>query len=112
VGFASGVFGLFTMFLPPLYPTLLRTTGAGFSYNVGRLAAALGTVLFGFLAPLGNFRVALLWAGALFGLAACVALSLPDLLPAQDGTPFTGAEGRRADEDGSRPGSRDSFSGP
>jgi len=78
VGFASGVFGLFTMYLPPLFPTLLRTTGAGFSYNIGRLAAAVGTVLFGLLAPLGDFRVALLWTGALFGLAACVALTLPD----------------------------------
>jgi len=78
VGFASGVFGLFTMFLPPLFPTLLRTTGAGFSYNAGRLAAAAGTVLFGLLAPLGDFRVALLWAGGLFGLAAAVALTLPD----------------------------------
>jgi MFS family permease len=79
VGFASGVFGLFTMYLPPLFPTLLRTTGAGFSYNIGRLAAAAGTVLFGLLAPLGNFRVALLAAGALFGLAALVALSMPDV---------------------------------
>ncbi|MEO5960336.1 MAG: MFS transporter, partial [Opitutaceae bacterium] len=35
VGFFSGVFGLFTMYLPPLFPTLLRTTGAGFCYNIG-----------------------------------------------------------------------------
>src|SRR5439155_13271952 len=33
VGFFSGIFGLFTMYLPPLFPTLLRTTGAGFCYN-------------------------------------------------------------------------------
>ncbi len=39
VGFFSGVFGLFTMLLPPLFPTLLRTTGAGFCYNIGRVAA-------------------------------------------------------------------------
>ena len=38
IGFFSGVFGLFTMYLPPLFPTLLRTTGAGFCYNFGRLA--------------------------------------------------------------------------
>ena len=30
IGFCQGVFGLFTMYLPPLFPTLLRTTGAGF----------------------------------------------------------------------------------
>ena len=78
VGFASGVFGLFTMYLPPLFPTLLRTTGAGFSYNIGRLAAALGTVLFGLLAPVGDFSVALLADGVLFLLAAGLALTLPD----------------------------------
>jgi MFS family permease len=36
-GFFGGVFGLFTMYLPPLFPTFLRTTGAGFCYNIGRL---------------------------------------------------------------------------
>jgi len=42
VGVCQGVFGLFTMCLPPLFPTLLRTTGAGFSYNFGRIMAAMG----------------------------------------------------------------------
>jgi MFS family permease len=78
IGFTSGVFGLFTMYLPPLFPTLLRTTGAGFSYNIGRLAAAAGTVLFGWLAPVGDFRLALLLDGALFLAAAAVALTLPE----------------------------------
>jgi hypothetical protein len=44
VGFFSGVFALFTMYLPPLFPTLLRTTGAGFCYNIGRVAAAVCTL--------------------------------------------------------------------
>ena len=48
VGFFSGVFGLFTMYLPPLFPTLLRTTGAGFCYNIGRMAAACGVIASGF----------------------------------------------------------------
>ncbi|HET6897708.1 MAG TPA: MFS transporter, partial [Vicinamibacteria bacterium] len=79
VGFASGVFGLFTMYMPPLFPTLLRTTGAGFCYNIGRLVAAFGTVFFGWFAPVGDFRLALLADGALFGVAAVLALALPDL---------------------------------
>jgi hypothetical protein len=74
------VFGLFTMYMPPLFPTLLRTTGAGFCYNIGRLVAAFGTVLFGWFAPVGDFRLALLGDGALFGLAAVLALALPDLV--------------------------------
>ncbi|MFA5057505.1 MAG: MFS transporter [Opitutaceae bacterium] len=68
-GFFSGVFGLFTMYLPPLFPTLLRTTGAGFCYNIGRLAAAVASVIFGWLAPVGDFRLALL-ATSLLALAA------------------------------------------
>jgi MFS family permease len=77
VGFFSGVFGLFTMYLPPLFPTLLRTSGAGFCYNIGRIAAGVASVVFGWLAPVGDFRRALLWAGAL-GLAAAIAsLRLP-----------------------------------
>ena len=73
------MFGLFTMYLPPLFPTLLRTTGAGFSYNIGRLAAAGGTVIFGMSAQVDNFRIALLIASLLFIPAMCVALLLPDL---------------------------------
>jgi predicted MFS family arabinose efflux permease len=45
--FSSGIFALFPLYVPPLFPTLLRTTGAGFSYNVGRLAAGVATILFG-----------------------------------------------------------------
>ena len=72
VGFFSGVFGLFTMYLPPLFPTLLRTSGAGFCYNIGRIAAGVASVVFGLYAPPGDFRGALLWSSSL-GLAAAVA---------------------------------------
>jgi MFS family permease len=78
VGFFSGVFGLFTMYLPPLFPVLLRTTGAGFCFNIGRIAAAFGTVYFGLFAKVGDFSRALLYAGCLFPLAAIVALLLPE----------------------------------
>ena len=57
IGFCSGVFGLFTMYLPPLFPTLLRTTGAGFCYNIGRIAAAFGTVFSDFSLKLGVFAL-------------------------------------------------------
>ncbi|MFO0569634.1 MAG: MFS transporter [Polyangiaceae bacterium] len=36
-----GVFGSFTFYLPELFPTRLRGTGAGFSYNAGRVLTAL-----------------------------------------------------------------------
>ncbi len=71
IGFFSGVFGLFTMYLPPLFPTLLRTTGAGFCYNIGRIAAAVASLVFGLFVPVADFRSGLLWSGAL-ALAAMI----------------------------------------
>ena len=77
IGLCQGVFALFTMYLPPLFPTLLRTTGAGFCYNFGRIAAGLGTVFFGLFSKVGDYRLALLWASLLFLPAAGIALLLP-----------------------------------
>lgn len=77
IGGCSGLFALFTMYLPPLFPTLLRTTGAGFSYNIGRVAAAVGTVVFGLLAPVGDLRLALFYSGLLFLPAGLIALAMP-----------------------------------
>ena len=77
IGICQGVFGLFTMCLPPLFPVLLRTTGSGFCYNIGRIVAAGGTVFFGIFVKVGDFRTALLYAGFLFIPAAAVALMMP-----------------------------------
>ncbi len=78
VGFFSGVFGLFTMYLPPLFPTLLRTTGAGFSYNIGRLVSAFGVVFFGLFAQVGDFRKTLLYMSFLFPAAMIVSWFMPE----------------------------------
>ncbi len=48
-----GVFGSFTYYLPELFPTRLRATGAGFTYNIGRLIAAVGPFLVGSIAASG-----------------------------------------------------------
>jgi MFS family permease len=77
IGFCQGAFALFTMYLPPLFPTLLRTTGAGFSYNIGRITAAFGTVFFGLFSKVGDHRTALLYAGMLFLPATVTAVFLP-----------------------------------
>lgn len=80
IGACQGVFGLFTMCLPPLFPTLLRTTGAGFCYNFGRIVAAAGTVYFGYTlaGKMGDVRSAMLYAGWLFVPGALVAMLLPE----------------------------------
>ena len=48
-----GVFGSFTYYLPELYPTRLRGTGPGFTYNIGRVVAAAGPFLVGSIASRG-----------------------------------------------------------
>lgn len=48
-----GVFGSFTYYLPELFPTRLRGTGSGFTYNIGRLIAAIGPFLVGSIAARG-----------------------------------------------------------
>ena len=49
-----GVFGAFTYYLPELFPTRLRGTGAGFCYNIGRVITAAGPILVGSLASRGG----------------------------------------------------------
>ena len=91
MGVSQGVFALFTMYMPPLFPTLLRTTGAGFCYNIGRVAAGLGTVVFGLFTEVGDHRLALLCAGLLFLPAAAVARALPEPPDEAEGPPVTAA---------------------
>jgi len=71
-----GVFGSFTYYLPELFPTRLRGTGAGFCYNIGRVIAAAGPTLVGSIASRGANSLesalhALFWVGfvPLVGLA-------------------------------------------
>ena len=84
IGGCQGIFALFTMYLPPLFPTLLRTTGAGFCYNFGRIAAAGGTIFFGLFTKVGDYRTAIFFAGFLFLPAVFIALWLPQLKDGED----------------------------
>jgi len=64
-----GVFGSFTYYLPELYPTRLRATGAGFCYNSGRIIAAVGPFVVGSVSSMGADALAtamrmLFWVGA------------------------------------------------
>jgi MFS family permease len=79
IGVMQGCFGLFTMCLPPLFPVLLRSTGAGFCYNIGRILSAAGVVFFGIFNKVqGDFAGVLLTASYLFIPAAFFALLLPE----------------------------------
>ncbi len=85
IGLCQGMFGLFTMYLPPLFPTLLRTTGAGFCYNFGRIAAAGGTALFGMQSAVGTMSQSMQIAATLFIPAAAAMCFMPE--PADGSSP-------------------------
>jgi MFS family permease len=75
-----GVFGSFTYYLPELFPTRLRGTGAGFCYNVGRFIAAAGPFLVGTVAARGVNSLetalsALFWVGIVPLIGAGLALT-------------------------------------
>jgi MFS family permease len=73
-----GVFGGFTFYLPELFPARIRATGAGFCYNTGRVIAAFGPLLVGWVsAAAGGSSAALMqvlcWLGLVPLVAACIA---------------------------------------
>jgi MFS family permease len=75
-----GVFGSFTYYLPELFPTRLRGSGAGFCYNVGRFIAAAGPFLVGTVAARGTNSLqtafgALFWVGVVPLVGVVLALS-------------------------------------
>jgi hypothetical protein len=43
-GFSAAFYGWLPLYLPELFPTRVRATGQGFSYNFGRVIAAIGVL--------------------------------------------------------------------
>ncbi|MNS82146.1 putative niacin/nicotinamide transporter NaiP [compost metagenome] len=80
LGFAvSGMVGGFGAFLSELFPTSVRATGQGFSYNVGRVVAASFPPLIGLLS--GTYSLPSVMAAFALSSFACVifaALALPE----------------------------------
>jgi len=75
--FSSGIFALFPLYVPPLFPTLLRTTGAGFSYNIGRLIAGFATIALAFSTAKVSPSQAIWMAGFLYIPGVVLALFIP-----------------------------------
>jgi MFS family permease len=58
--FTNGVFGLFTIWLPEMFPSVLRGAGSGFAFSMGRVLGAAGPTLIGALAAVtGSFPLAI-----------------------------------------------------
>jgi predicted MFS family arabinose efflux permease len=88
--FALGVFGLFPLYVPPLFPTLVRTLGAGVTYNAGRLISAVGTLCAGWIATKAQGAQGAMWWVTLLFVPAL-------LLSPWIARPIT-SDGHRADE--------------
>jgi MFS family permease len=58
--FTNGVFGLFTIWLPEMFPSVLRGAGSGFAFSMGRVLGAAGPTLIGALAAMtGSYPLAI-----------------------------------------------------
>jgi MFS family permease len=74
--FTIGVFALYTLWLPELFPTPQRSFGAGFAFSLGRLLGAVGpTLVGGVVAVTGSYPVAITAVSVIYliGLPAIAA---------------------------------------
>jgi MFS family permease len=78
--FGHGYFSLFGSFVAELFPTAVRGTGQGTSYNVGRMAGAVAPFTIGALAGMPGIGIGLALGvtSAFFLLAAGLIFTLPD----------------------------------
>jgi MFS family permease len=81
LGYAGhGYFSMFGGFVAELFPTPVRATGQGTSYNAGRLAGALAPYVIGVLAqqPRIGLGLAIASTSAFFLASAAIIFMLPD----------------------------------
>jgi MFS family permease len=78
--FGHGYFSMFGGFVAELFPTAVRATGQGTSYNLGRMAGAIAPYTIGAAATLPGIGIglALGLTSAFFLAAAVLVLTLPD----------------------------------
>lgn len=58
--FTNGVFALYTMWLPEMFPTSQRAFGSGFAFSFGRLLGAVGPTMIGLIvAYMGSYPIAI-----------------------------------------------------
>jgi MFS family permease len=72
-------FGWLPLFLPELFPTRVRSTGTGISFNTGRVVAALVVLSAGFLLEqfAGDYARVGLWSGMIYALGMIVIWFVP-----------------------------------
>ena len=78
--FGHGYFSMFGSFIAELYPTAVRATAQGTSYNIGRMAGAIAPYTIGAVATLPGIGIGLALGvtSAFFLFAAVLIFALPD----------------------------------
>ena len=76
--FATGYFSGFGAVTAELYPTSIRATAQGLTYNVGRIASAAAPFAVGSLAQTRGFQAALSLTSVAFAMAAASWIFIPE----------------------------------
>jgi MFS family permease len=76
--FGTGFFSGFGAVTAEIYPTSVRATAQGFTYNLGRVASAAAPFTVGRLATTSGFSLAFTVAGAAYLLAAVTWVAIPE----------------------------------
>jgi MFS family permease len=82
----ASFYGFFPLYLPELFPTRVRATGQGLSYNAGRILAAAGALQMSAL--MGMFDGSYAKAGAIITLVYLVGMVVIWLAPETKGKPL------------------------
>ena len=75
---ATGYFSGFGAVTAEIYPTTIRATAQGFTYNIGRIASAVAPIAVGTLAETQGFGAALSLSSLAFLLAALTWIWIPE----------------------------------
>jgi MFS family permease len=76
--FGTGYFSGFGAVSAELYPTAIRATAQGLTYNIGRLASAVAPLVVGTMAQTGGFGAAFTMTSIAFLVAAAFWLLIPE----------------------------------
>lgn len=86
-GLTAGFYGWLPLYLPELFPTRIRATGAGFAFNIGRVLSAAGAIVGGQLSK-NVFGGDLAQMCAALSLVYVVGIGLIWLCPETKGKPL------------------------
>ena len=85
-GLTAAFYGWLPLYLPELFPTRVRATGQGLSYNAGRILAAVGALQMGSL--MQTFEGSYARAGAVITLVYVIGMFVIWLAPETKGKPL------------------------